>query len=107
MHPHDIPGIDKPVLEGFSYGWETLAAHPERVIVDVTPPPNQQVVWKVRRYLAQQQIYRANALASLREQYGKEMATTPAVADVLSRCGTRGVRTGRSVDANTSTPWQR
>ncbi len=81
MYPLDIPGIDKPVLEGFSYGWETLAAHPERVIVDVTPPPNQQVVWKVRRYLAQQQIYRANALASLREKYGKEMATTPAVAD--------------------------
>jgi hypothetical protein len=80
MYPLDIPGIDKPVLEGFSYGWETLAFHPEKVIVDVTPPPGQQVVWKVRRYLSQQKIYRANVLASLREKYGKEMATTPAVA---------------------------
>jgi len=81
LYPLDIPGIDKPVLEGFSFGYQTLAAQPERVIVDVTPPPNQQVVWKVRRYLALQQIYRSNVLASLREKYGKETATTPAVAD--------------------------
>ena len=81
MYPINVPGIDKPVLEGFSFGWETLAVHPERMIVDVTPPPNQKVVWKVRRYLAQQKIYRANVLSSLREKYGKETATTPAVSD--------------------------
>ena len=79
MYPLDIPGIDKPALEGFSYGWESLAFHPEKVIVDVTPPPNQQVVWKVRRYLSQQKIFRANVLSALREKYGKETATTPAV----------------------------
>lgn len=77
----NIPGIDKPVLEGFSFGYASLAAQPERVILDLTPPPNQQVVWKVRRYLAQQKIYRANVLSSLREKYGKETATSPAVAD--------------------------
>ena len=81
MYPIDIPGIDKPVLEGFSFGYASLAAQAERVIVDVTPPPNRQVVWKVRRYLAQQKIYRANVLSSLREKYGKETATTPAVAN--------------------------
>lgn len=80
LYPLDIHGIDKPVLEGFSFGWESLAFHPEKVIVDVTPPPNQQVVWKVRRYMSQQKIYRANVLSSLREKYGKETATTPAVA---------------------------
>lgn len=80
-YPIDIPGIGKPVLEGFSFGYASLAPQAERVVVDVTPPPNQQVVWKVRRYLAQQKIYRANVLSSLREKYGKETATSPAVAN--------------------------
>jgi len=53
----------------------------EKVSVNVTPPPNQQVVWKVSRQLLQQKIYRANVIASLREKYGKETATSPLVAD--------------------------
>jgi len=80
MYPINIPGIEKPVLEGFSFGFESFG-RPERVIVDVTPPPNQQVVWKVRRYVSQQKIYRANVLSSLRAKYGKETATKPAVAN--------------------------
>jgi hypothetical protein len=49
--------------------------------VDVTPPPNQQVVWKVRRLLERQKIYRANVIVSLREKYGKEAGTSPLLTD--------------------------
>src|SRR5260221_4794273 len=63
MYPYPLPGIEKPVLEGFSLGFSSVGAQVEQVIVDVTPPPNRQVVWKVRRYLAQQKIYRANVLS--------------------------------------------
>jgi hypothetical protein len=77
-YPYPLPGIAKPVLEGFSFGVNTQE---ELVIVDVTPPPNQQVVWKVRSLLERQKIYRANVIASLREKYGKEAGTSPLLTD--------------------------
>ena len=83
MYPITLPGIEKPVLEGFSFlsGFKGVGITEERVSVHLTPPPNQQVVWKVVRQLSQQQIYRANVLSSLREKYGKETGTTPFVAN--------------------------
>jgi hypothetical protein len=83
MYPITVPGIAKPVLEGFSFlsGYKGVGITEERVSVHLTPPPNQQVVWKVVRQLSQQKIYRANVLSSLREKYGKETGTTPFVAN--------------------------
>src|SRR5215469_3179686 len=81
-----IPGIDKPVLAEFRYdnyytAYKGPGSQIEKVAVDVTPPPNQQVVWKVRRDLSGQKIYRANLLSSLREKYGKEAGTNPQLAN--------------------------
>lgn len=83
MYPITLPGIEKPVLEGFSFlsGYKGQGITEERVSVHLTPPPNQQVVWKVVRLLSQQKIYRANVLSSLREKYGREAGTTPFVAN--------------------------
>jgi hypothetical protein len=83
MYPIDIPGIEKPVLEGFSFlsGFKAVGITEERVSVHLTPPPNQQIVWRMLRQLSQQKIYRANVLSSLREKYGKETGTIPFVAN--------------------------
>ena len=74
-----MPGIEKPVLSDFFF--PISSSGQERVDVYMTPPPNQQVVWKVKRQLARQKIYRANLISSLREKYGKEAATSPLVAN--------------------------
>jgi len=83
MYPITLPGIEKPVMEGFSFlsGYKGQGITEERVSVHLTPPPNKQVVWKMVRQLSQQKIYRANVLTSLREKYGKETGTTPFVAN--------------------------
>jgi hypothetical protein len=60
------------VLESFSIGFNELVTPEDRIHVMFTPPPGKPVVWSVTRNLFKQNIYRANALASLREKYGRE-----------------------------------
>ena len=67
-----LPTIAKPVLDGFSLGFNPVPLPDERINVNVTLPPNQQVVWRIQRLLGKQKIHRANVIASLREKYGKE-----------------------------------
>jgi hypothetical protein len=67
-----LPTIEKPVLDGFSFGFNPVALPDERINVNVTMPPNQQVVWRIQRFLGKQKLYRPNVIASLREKYGKE-----------------------------------
>lgn len=70
--PLQLPIVDKPILNGFSVGYEPRNNY-ERVVVLVTPPPDKQVVWRVRRYVYfKEPVNRANVMASLREKYGKE-----------------------------------
>jgi hypothetical protein len=72
--PLELPIVDKPILNGFSAGYEPRNNY-ERVVVLATPPPDKQVVWRVRRYVFYKEpINRANVMASLREKYGKETA---------------------------------
>ena len=72
--PLQLPTIDKPILNGFSIGFSPVQSPDERINVNVTPPPEKQVVWRVQRFIGRQKIYRANVIASLREKYGKESA---------------------------------
>ena len=60
------------VLESFSVGLNELVTPDDRIRVVFTPPPGKPVVWSVTRNLRRQNSYRANALASLREKYGRE-----------------------------------
>ena len=69
-----LPTIEKPVLNGFSTGLSPVRSGDEWITVEVTPPPSPQVVWRVRRQLGRQKIFRANVIDSLREKYGKESA---------------------------------
>ncbi len=68
----DLPTIGKPVLNGFAVGLSPVRSGDEWITVEVTPPPSPQVVWRVRRQLGRQKIFRANVIESLREKYGKE-----------------------------------
>ena len=70
----DLPTIGKPVLNGFAVGLSPVRSADEWITVEVTPPPAPQVVWRVRRYLGRQKMYRANVIDSLRQKYGKETA---------------------------------
>jgi len=75
----NLPTIDKPVV--FSFNLEPPPPPPggesDRVTVDVTMPPSDQVVWRVTRVhrFADKGIPKATLLASLREKYGKETST--------------------------------
>ncbi len=69
-----LPTIEKPVLNGFAVGLSPVRSADEWITVEVTPPPSPQVVWRVRRYLGRQKIFRGNVIDSLREKYGKETA---------------------------------
>lgn len=76
MDANNIPGINKPVLTEFRF-----EGAQEQVRVAVTPPPSQQVVWKIWRVLSQQKINHANVVSTLREKYGKESAIVPTGAN--------------------------
>ena len=73
-YAYPLPTIDKPVLYGFSLGFSPVMQPDERIAVQLTLPPEKQAVWKVRRLVGKQKIFRANLIASLREKYGKEAA---------------------------------
>ncbi len=70
----DLPTIGKPVLNQFSVGLSPVRSGDEWITVEVTPPPSPQVVWRVRRHLGRQKIFRGNVIESLRQKYGKESA---------------------------------
>ena len=63
---------EKPVLGGFSLGWLQVGMPEERFMLEFTPPPSRQTVWRIKRTLVRIKIDRGNVLASLREKYGKE-----------------------------------
>jgi hypothetical protein len=70
------PTIPQPVLDGFSFGFNPVPLPDERINVDITPPPNQQVVWRIQRLLPKLKIHRSSVIGSLREKYGKEALAT-------------------------------
>ena len=56
------------------YGFNVLPtdAIATDVVVSLTAPPNQQVVWRIARFTRRIHANHANVLATLREKYGKE-----------------------------------
>jgi hypothetical protein len=73
----NLPTIDKPVIKALLSAPEQQipqGVEGDQVTVDVTLPPNKQVVWRVTRqhYFANKGIPKTTLLASLREKYGKE-----------------------------------
>lgn len=75
-----LPTIDKPVIKAFSSAPAEqimMGMEGDQVTVDVTLPPNKQVVWRVIRqhFFANKGIPKTTLLASLREKYGKESLT--------------------------------
>ena len=71
----NYPSIDKPVLSMFALGFAP-ANSVENIEVYLTPPPDHQVVYRVRRHLGMQKIFRPNVLSSLHEKYGQETVQT-------------------------------
>jgi hypothetical protein len=73
----NYPSIDKPVLSMFALGFAP-ANSVENIQVNLTPPPDHQVVYRVRHHLGMQKMFRGNVLSSLREKYGQEALQTNA-----------------------------
>jgi hypothetical protein len=71
----NFPSISKPVLDMFGLGFAP-ANSVENIQVYVTPPPDHQVVYRVKRYLGMQKMSRGNVVSSLREKYGQETYQT-------------------------------
>ena len=76
----NLPTIDKPVITSFSAApveQIMMRMEADQVGVNVTLPPNKQVVWRIARqhYFANKGIPKTTLLASLREKYGKETLT--------------------------------
>ena len=68
-----LPPIPVPVVLGYTINSNAVgAAGNEQIAVEITPPPNPQVVWRVNRFMNRIHVNRATLLASLREKYGKE-----------------------------------
>lgn len=76
----NLPTIDKPVITTFSSAPPEqimMGMEADQVTVDVTLPPNKQVVLRVARqhYFPNNGIPKTTLLAALREKYGKETLT--------------------------------
>jgi hypothetical protein len=68
-----LPPIPVPLVLGYTINSNAVgAAGNEQIAVEITPPPNPQVVWRVNRFTNFMHVNRATLLASLREKYGKE-----------------------------------
>jgi hypothetical protein len=67
-------GAPGPSLMEFDVGLNVLGFVSETVVVEVTPPPQKSVVWKVfrRQGDAQHRMLHADVLAGLRKKYGPE-----------------------------------
>lgn len=73
----NYPSISKPVLSMLSLGFAP-ANSVENIAVYLTPPPDHQVVYRVKRHLGMQKMFRGNVLSSLHEKYGPESLQTNA-----------------------------
>ena len=67
-------GAPEPSLMEFDVGLNVLGFVPEVVVVELTPPPQQSVVWKVSRRQGDpnHRMLHADVLAGLRKKYGPE-----------------------------------
>jgi hypothetical protein len=72
-YSYPLPPIPQPLVLGFTMNVDAVGVQGnDKAAVDVTPPPNPQVVWRVSRETNMLHVNRATLLASLREKYGKE-----------------------------------
>jgi hypothetical protein len=69
-----LPLFPSPFTTGFGVGLELGSTLSDKFIVNVTPPPDNQVVYHVWRYVNNQHLYRDNLIAALRQKYGSETA---------------------------------
>ena len=80
LYVHSLPGLrilrPSPTIAigvNTEDGWTASSADPKDVIVvDVTAPPNAQVVWSVNRMVSHRPMDREMFLVALREKYGQE-----------------------------------
>lgn len=72
--PQQFAGFDQRVVLQMGAGIDVLGAPPETVYVEVTPPPQEQVIWRVYRRAGDfnHKSLHSQLLASLRQKYGKE-----------------------------------
>ena len=73
--PNQLPmvGIPQPLDLGFQINLgATGAAGNDQLVVELTPPPNPQVVWRVARMTNRIHTNRSTLLSALRQKYGKE-----------------------------------
>jgi len=68
------PMYSTPFISGFGVGLELGSPLSDQVIVNVTPPPDNQTVYSVWRYVNNQHLDRGNLIAALRKKYGPETA---------------------------------
>ena len=72
-YPMTLKPIPEPMVLGFSMNLNALGTQGnDQTVVDVTAPPQAQVVWRVARMTNFMHINRTTLLSSLREKYGKE-----------------------------------
>jgi hypothetical protein len=78
-----LPPIAQPLLLQLSMNLDAVgAAGNDQAVVDLTPPPNNQVVWRVWRSTNFMHVNRNTLIAALREKYGKEtVAFEAAIGD--------------------------
>ena len=80
LHVHSLPGLrilrPSPTIAlgvNTEDGWTASSADPKDIIVvDVTAPPNAQVVWSVNRMVSHRPTDREMFLVALRQKYGQE-----------------------------------
>lgn len=66
---------------GFSINYDERSSrggYDDKIDVNVTQPPNSQVVWNARRIAQRQNVHRGTLIAALREKYGKETVAADA-----------------------------
>ena len=70
---YPLPPIPEQLTLGFTMNVDAVGvAGNDKGSVEITAPPNPQVVWRVSRGTNAMHVNRATLLASLREKYGKE-----------------------------------
>lgn len=69
-----IPMFSSPFITGFGVGLELGSPLTDKVIVNVTPPPDNQTAYSIWRFVNNQHLDRGNLIAALRKKYGPETA---------------------------------
>jgi hypothetical protein len=72
IDPLRLPMYSQQIINQVSIGFDPLPSPTEEITTSATSPLEHQVIYRVRRMLGRQHIYRDNLIASLREKYGKE-----------------------------------